>query len=83
MYNLKDAIIQEQVCTFFAEEVCLIIAREELTSEDIDLVCFIFTENHSIFNYRVSANSPQIMQRLAKARYPELDGLAKIDLDFV
>ena len=75
MYNLKDAPIQEQVSTFFADELCQTLAKEELTSEDIDLVCFIFTENHSIFNYRVSANSPQIMQRLAKTRYPDSDEL--------
>ena len=50
VYSAKDAAIQEQVVQFFAWELGQILAREEFSSDDIDLVCFILTENHSIFN---------------------------------
>ena len=43
---------------------------KEIGKETIDLVEFIFTESHSIFNYRVSSNGPQLAPKLAKQRYP-------------
>jgi len=56
VYNQNEAQAQEQVCDFFTEELRLILAKEQLTGEDIELVCFVFSEKHSIFKFRVSSN---------------------------
>ena len=46
------------------------LAQEQVSKDTLDLIDFIFTENHSIFNYRVSSNGSQLAPKLAKQRYP-------------
>ena len=83
IYSHKEAITQEQVCDFFVDEVRAILSKELITSDDIDIICFILQKNHSIFDYRGSSNGPQLAPRLAKKRYPDNDDLAQQDTDFV
>ena len=61
----------------------MLATGQEINKETIELVDFIFTESHSIFNYRSSSNGPQLGLRLAKQRYPESEGDAQRDFDFV
>ena len=60
VYNQKEAKEQHLVCDFFAEELTLMLGQESISGDDIDQISFIFTETHSIFNYRVSSNGPQL-----------------------
>ena len=83
VYNQKEAKTQEQVCDFFADELRTILSKESLTGDDVDMVCFIFTKNHSIFNFRVSSNGQQLAIRLAKKRYPGDEAVAREDAEFV
>lgn len=88
VYNQKEAHVQEQVCNFFADELKLLLlgANNEqklVNCETLDLVSFIFTENHSIFNYRVSNNASQLAQKLAKLRYPDSEQAVQRDTDFL
>ena len=59
------------------------LAQEQISGDDIDLICFIFTDTHSIFNYRISANGPTLPHKLAKRRYPESEADAKSDAEFL
>ena len=47
VYNQKEAQMQDMVCNFFADEIAMLISRDTVfTREDLDLICFIFTDNN-------------------------------------
>ena len=77
VYKQQEAEIQDKVSDFFTLEIQQILSKEIVTSADIDMISFIFTKNHSIFNYILSSNGPMLIQHLANKRYPENHELAQ------